>query len=100
LQNPNEDTVLRISLLTQQDGEFEKMVVTIPKNLIIKKDKYLLIDTYNCIIYGVDENIQKTGNLYNFLISDGDFFEAPCGTSILESTVELLKVDYDYLYLS
>lgn len=100
LQNPKEDTVLRISLLTQQDDEFEKIVVTIPKNLVIKKDKYLLIDTYNCIIYGVDENIQKTGNLYNFLISDGDFFEAPRGTSILESTVELLKVDYDYLYLS
>jgi hypothetical protein len=57
-----------------------------------------LIDTHNWLVCGLDQDWQKTGNIYNKHISGGEFFSVPAGdTYMLElNGFSLQKVDYKY----
>ena len=64
----------------------------------IDGDTYIVINTKNYLIEGLDENFERTGTLYNKYISAGDFFHPPVGRSFLQSTVAFEKAIYTPLY--
>lgn len=47
-------------------------------------DEFICIDTRTHLIEGLDENFQKTGHLYNYGITGGDFFNLPIGKNIIQ----------------
>ena len=61
-------------------------------------DVYFCIDTRTQLVEGLDENYNKTGNLYNKFITSGDFFFPDVGRSYLKSTVEFEKAEFTPLY--
>ncbi len=61
-------------------------------------DKYMLINTQTQLIEGLDENKQKTSNLYNKFIDTGNFFWPPVGRSTLSSSVPFESAQYTPLY--
>jgi hypothetical protein len=42
-------------------------------------DKYIVIDSHSNTVNGCDINYKKTGNLYNYAITDGNIFVLPVG---------------------
>ena len=68
------------------------------KGFAVQEDHYIMIDSKTHLIEGLDENFEKTGNLYNKYIDTGDFFDAPVGRSIFTSTTTFYKVQYTPLY--
>ena len=74
-------------------------------NLInLGTDKYLMVDTKTHLLEGLDENYNKTGNLYNRFISEGDFFKLQVGSNKISSTngpyndIEFVKFEYNRIY--
>ena len=61
-------------------------------------DIYFCVDTRTQLVEGLDENYNKTGNLYNKFITSGDFFFPDVGRSYLKSTVEFEKAEFTPLY--
>ena len=68
------------------------------KNIAAKgSDSYLLIDTERCVLVGCDTKLDKTNNLYNYAIKEGDFFFLPKGPVQLNAPEGQLKFDYLYI---
>ena len=61
-------------------------------------DKYMEINTRTQLIEGLDENKNKTGNLYNKFIDAGDFFWPPIGRSVLTSNKPFISAQYTPMY--
>lgn len=61
-------------------------------------DRYILVDTQTQLIEGLDENKNKTKNLYNRFITKGDFFWPPVGRSMLYSTQAFESATYTPLF--
>jgi len=69
-------------------------------------DYYICIDTKTNLIEGLNQSMQKTGNLYNKFIYSGDFFKVPIGNYTISSTngastpsnVNWNKIIYNYIY--
>ena len=61
-------------------------------------DEYILINGRTQLIEGLDSEGNKTGHLYNKYITDGDFFCAPLGKSILTSNIEFQSANYTPLF--
>lgn len=64
----------------------------------IDGDEYIVINSRTQLIEGLDASNQKTGHLYNKYITDGDFFCAPLGKSILVSNIEFESAIYTPLF--
>ena len=62
------------------------------------EDQYILINSKTHLIEGLDENFNKTGNLYNKFITTGDFFSAPVGRTQFQSNIPFTKLEYTPLY--
>ena len=63
------------------------------------EDSYILINSKTHLVEGLDENFEKTGNLYNKFITTGDFFSAPVGRTQFQSTgAQFTKLEYTPLY--
>lgn len=69
-----------------------------------KNDAYIMLDSYTHLVEGLDENFNKTGNLYNKYVKEGDFFDAPVGrtkftvTTTSEPSLTFSKLEYTPLY--
>ena len=63
-----------------------------------QNDEYILINSKTHLIEGLDENLNKTGYLYNKFITTGDFFNVPVGHTEFESSVQFTKLEYTPLY--
>lgn len=61
-------------------------------------DKYVRFDFNTHLIEGLDENKEKTGNLYNRYIEKGDFFKIPQGASTVFSSIEFDSWYFTPLY--
>lgn len=84
--------------LTERNSNNQLGVLTLEGISPIGDDKYLMINTQTQLIEGLDENKQKTGNLYNRFIKSGDFFYPPLGTSVIKSTEQFISAQYTPLY--
>lgn len=62
------------------------------------EDTYILINSRTSLIEGLDSNYNKTGNLYNKYITEGDFFNIPVGSSYITSNIEFEKLIYTPLF--
>ena len=62
-------------------------------------DKYLLIDFSNQTLFGCNENLMITGNLYNEYVTNRNFFEVPKGKNDINISMKPYKVEFNYLYL-
>lgn len=63
-----------------------------------ENDQYICIDMKNHLIEGLNENMEKTGTLYNRFISSGDFFSLPVGIYYIDSNIEFEKIEFSSLY--
>ena len=61
-------------------------------------DSSIVIDSRTHLVEGLDENLKKTGHLYNRYIKTGDFFDAPLGRTNITSNRTFDKVQYTPLY--
>ena len=89
----------KIQLLEEQDaneniGELNFSSIT----QLNENDQYICIDMKNHLIEGLNENMEKTGTLYNRFISSGDFFSLPVGIYYIDSNVEFEKIEFSSLY--
>ena len=78
----NEDKVLNINII----------------KILNDNDIYICIDGKTHLIEGLDENYKKTGQLYNYYITSGDFFLLPIGKNTLTTNKPCNKIEYNYLY--
>lgn len=63
-------------------------------------DTYICINSKTNLIEGVDDSFAQTGSLYNQFANAGDFFKIPVTHTVLNltSSVQIEKVEYDYLF--
>ena len=82
-EQPNQNSIehLKLEGISQQSG-----------------DAYLLINTQTQLIEGLDQGQNKTGNLYNRYITEGDFFWPPVGRTYLFSNKQFERVTYIPLF--
>lgn len=61
------------------------------------RESFLLIDSEEQVLLGCDSKYNKTNNLYNYTITEGNFFSIPTGSAILVAPKGTLKFDYLYI---
>lgn len=100
---------LKLELIDENQAAAESL--TLDGISFVSDDVYLQVDSAKNLVYGLDANQTKTGNLYNKYITDGDFFKIPVSTSSesIQTIIALtstdtsvvgaaLHVDFNYLY--
>lgn len=63
-----------------------------------EKDRYLVVDSRQHLVYGCDSKGTNNKSIYNKLLIKDNFFNLPLGEVRLESTLEG-KLEFSYLYL-
>ena len=61
-------------------------------------DTYISVNSRTQLIEGLDAVGQKTGTLYNKVITKGDFIRPPIGTTIFVSSQEYEKGSFTPLF--
>lgn len=64
----------------------------------VSGDSYILINNETQLIEGLDTSKQKTGNLYNRFITEGDFFWPPVGRTYLISNHTFERATYTPMF--
>lgn len=63
-----------------------------------EKDMYILINSKTNLVEGLDKDFNKTGNLYNKYITEGDFFKIRPGLSTFYSNAGFVSGKYNSIY--
>ena len=83
--------------LVDEEGDTNSLVIS-GSTRQYNSDVYICINMKTHLIEGVDNNLNKTGHLYNRFITSGDFFNVPVGLNKLMSNIAWHKVTFNYLY--
>ena len=79
LANPSAGVFLRLQ-------DVKNIGAINPISSSFSSDYYMMIDTKTHLIEGLDSRYEKTGNLYNRFLVEGDFFNLATGSNVITST--------------
>lgn len=100
ISNPIGSYVISLNDSMKMVLNLEKLYSTPDKEI----DYYLEYNSKNNLIEGIDVNGNKTGSVYNYLITAGDFFKLPVTTAanklsiVGDVPIEKVSIEYNYIY--